>query len=888
MPTDMRTQFLRGLSFSLLFSVILSSFPLAGEEKKTILFLDSYHPGYLWSEDLKSGLFDNLSFDQPDYNFFIEYLDTKKYDSETLFPLLVNSFEKKYSEQRPDILISSDNNAFSFLKLYRDRIFPGVPVVFCGVNNFEDTMLEGFSDATGIVEEASYRETLELALTLFPETERVFSVAGSSETGKSNVVGVRRAFGELGREDLEFSELHDITLEEFASEFQRIPEHSVIIYSGLHRDSIGKTFGSVRDSLEFIRQNTDQPVFSMWSQHLPFCFGGVMISGRSQGRSASEIALRILQGENVKDIPIIRESPNRPMVNYEELSRFEIDQKALPEGTVLINLPPPSLYSQYKQEFWFILIIFLTLILLVITLLFMLSYRDMALKKKSRVWNHISAIFDSMPSSLIGVDLSLRISQWNTSAEKRSGIPKEKAVGKPLEEFYSSFPCNFDQVRRAVLSQKSFMERNIRVEKEDGDIYEDITVFPLVSDEVTGAVIRIDDVSERMRLDELELQSKNLQDQLIQSQKMDSIGRLAGGVSHDLNNLLVPIIGYSEILLNDENLTRRQKDVLGEVLKAGIRSQDLIRQLLAFSRKQVLEVKQLDLNGVIRDFGKLLRRTIKENITIHYNLSDRPLHIMADRGQIEQVLMNLVVNAADALPEGGSIEIRTALLMNTPQSSEGDRSVLLAIHDNGAGMDELVTSKIFEPFFSTKGSAGTGLGLATVHGIIRQHNGDINVDSAPGKGTTFNIYLPFREKDLKKSEPISYEVHEERFIKGSETILVVEDNPQVLSLSREVLEKNGYKVITASSSSLALPVIEENDLDLLLTDIVMPEINGKELYSQACRKKPELKVLYMSGYNDKIITHIEGEEFDIPFIQKPFTEKQLLQKIRYALEQDPS
>lgn len=378
-------------------------------------------------------------------------------------------------------------------------------------------------------------------------------------------------------------------------------------------------------------------------------------------------------------------------------------------------------------------------------------------------------------------------------------------------------------------------------------------------------------------------------EKLEQAQKLESIGRLAGGIAHDLNNLLSPIIGYSEMLLDDPDLEKDHQHDIEQIHDAGQESSNLVRQLLAFSRKQVLEYKILNLNDVILGFEKLLRRTIREDIEIRIiNSSDIKL-INADAGQIEQVLMNLVVNASDAMQNGGilSIETGNVSLDNTNEKGKMGVSrgeyIMLAINDTGHGMDKETCSKVFEPFFTTKEEKGTGLGLATVYGIVTQHNGHIWVYSEKDKGTTFKIYFPVSEKQSTSDAP-TLQLNGE--LKGTEGILLVEDDDQVRNIVKQILVKNDYSVIAISDGEKAVDYVHHSNekIDLLLTDVIMPKMNGKELHDRITKILPEVKVIYMSGYTDDVIAHHGVLEEGVNFIQKPFSTQKVLSKVREVLD----
>jgi len=378
--------------------------------------------------------------------------------------------------------------------------------------------------------------------------------------------------------------------------------------------------------------------------------------------------------------------------------------------------------------------------------------------------------------------------------------------------------------------------------------------------------------------------------QLRQSQKMEGIGQLAGGIAHDFNNLLTVINSYSDMLLGDMGFDNPfMRNGLDQIKEAGHRAALLTRQLLAFSRRQVLEPKVLDLNETVSNIVKLLRRLIGEHIGLVLCLHPALGCVKADAGQVEQIIMNLAVNARDAMPGGGELTVETmnveldSASARAHQSLEPGSYVILAVSDTGCGMDVGTQARMFEPFFTTKEPGkGTGLGLATVYGIVKQSGGNIDVCSAPGKGTTFKIYLPRVEGEAERVKLASTP---DEAIRGSETILLVEDEEMVRALAQAILERNGYTVLAARNVQDALRVIEEGNktIDLLLTDTIMPGMNGPELAKRILAIRPAMKVLYMSGYTDKAFTSGDTWEPGPAFLQKPFTPQTLAHKVREML-----
>ncbi len=386
-----------------------------------------------------------------------------------------------------------------------------------------------------------------------------------------------------------------------------------------------------------------------------------------------------------------------------------------------------------------------------------------------------------------------------------------------------------------------------------------------------------------------------LEQQLQQSQKMEAVGRLAGGIAHDFNNLLMVISGYSEFLLDRLGPDPALRGPAQEIAGASQRASSLTRQLLAFSRKQMLAPKILDLNEVVTENLKMLTRVIGEDIDLVMVPAAVLGSVRADAGQIDQVIMNLAVNARDAMPTGGKLTIETSNVSLDEEYARfhaplrpGDY-VMLSISDTGQGMDSETQSHIFEPFFTTKGTKGTGLGLSTVYGIVKQSGGYIWVSSEAGKGTTFKIYLP---RVAERAETFAQVVTSEEAVPtepGTETILLAEDEANLRYLARQFLEKQGYKVIEAADGAAAMQiaVAHEGVIHLLLTDVIMPGMNGRELAQRISEIRPQTKILYMSGYTENVIGHDGTLDAGVSLLQKPFTLRDLKSKVREVLDSTP-
>jgi signal transduction histidine kinase len=396
---------------------------------------------------------------------------------------------------------------------------------------------------------------------------------------------------------------------------------------------------------------------------------------------------------------------------------------------------------------------------------------------------------------------------------------------------------------------------------------------------------------ERKRAEEALRQSE---ERLRQGQKMEAVGRLAGGVAHDFNNLLTVIISYSDLLLEDLGSDDPKRDDVGQIRKAAEGAAALTRQLLAFSRQQVLEPKVLDVNASVVSTEKLLKRLIGEDVQLATSLAPDLGRVKVDPGQVEQIIMNLAVNARDAMPQGGRMTIETAnvdmdeIYVRSHAPARPGRYVMLALSDTGIGMDEPTKARIFEPFFTTKDPGkGTGLGLATVYGIVKQSGGFIWVYSEPGHGTSFKLYLPRVDEP---AEPVAAPIPMTEPGRGTETVLLVEDAASVRMVTRQVLERYGYAVLEAPNGDTALRLAAKHHgpIHLLLTDVIMPGLSGRQLAEQLAQLRPDMKVLYASGYAGNAIVHHGILESGIAYLPKPFTPETLGRRVRQVLDSSPA
>jgi two-component system cell cycle sensor histidine kinase/response regulator CckA len=998
------------------FLILLTLFPvLAGPQikRKQVLIIHSYHSGLSWTDSLMNGIREVFDRSGQDIQMSAEYLDARRAVTPERKRMIQAFIVSKSRGTTPDLVIVSDNAAFNFILEYRERLFPGVPVVFCGVNDFRPAMITNHRGFTGVAEEASVVETVELALRLHPGTKNIIVIGRKSVAAdKYNRDAFVASLPDLPS-GIWVVFWDDFSNTELKTKLQKLSRDSVVFLNGLITDDSGQQL-MYGESTKWVSNYSPVPLYSLWEVYLGYgIVGGRLISAFRQGELAAELALRILDGESADTIPVVgAKSANNYLFDYRQLARFGISLSELPQGSIVINRPD-SFYDRHKYIVWAAVFVVAVLSGFVIFLSISTIRRRRAEESlrqanlvvenspailfrwkvsegwpveyvsnnvtrfgysveellsgsvlytqivhagdlervKSEVWEHsasgedqfkqeyriltksgdvrwvedhtvierepgsqvthyqgvviditerknaqealhvktdeLDRIFNLSPDLLCIADLNGRFVRLNPVWEQTLGYPLNELEGRMFMDFVH--PDDIATTRRAIddlTEGEDVIDFVNRYRHRDGTYrWIEWRSTPYQRTLIYAAAR---DVTERISN---EIAEARLKEQLFHAQKMETVGLLAGGVAHDFNNLLTPILGYSELLMlafpeGDKN---RQK--LEQINQAASLARDLTKRLLAFSRKQMLELDVVNVGDIIHGFEQVVHRTIRENIQIEIFIAPSLGMVRADKGQIEQVLLNLAVNAQDAMPEGGVliIEAKNTDLDESYTSSHLEVTpgpyVMLSVSDTGMGIDEETQEHIFEPFYTTKElGRGTGLGLATVYGIVKQHGGSISVYSVKNKGSTFKIFLPRATEEATKVE--KQEPQPSNIEHGSETVLVMEDNETVRSLTCGMLEGLGYQVLAADNvgSCIELIGMYTGPIHLLLTDVVMPEKNGKELYELLQRDRPELNVLYMSGYAGDVIGHHGILDEGINFLQKPFTLAALSQKVRRALE----
>ena len=855
-----------------------------------ILILNSYHQGFRWTDDIVAAVKTAMSARLSRIEFHVEYMDSKRYQDKHLDELLSRSLALKYQGLQPDIIITSDDDALDFMKHYHQQLFPDVPVVFCGVNNVKDALSVDRDHFTGLVETLDISANIDLARRLLPKINEIVIVSDGTPTG----IGTRQMAKNAEPEypDLHFIYLNgeELSTDEMLAKLHSLKTTSAVIAPAWYLDKNGATFDN-KEIYPLLAKASSVPVFGTSSANLGLgIIGGKLNSGTIQGEYSANQALRILAGKaTTRNLPVETASQNRYMFDYRQLIRFAIDKRSLPPGSIILNRPVPF-YERYKTETALAATAFLLLVIIIAFLLWNIwrrqkVERDLVMQKL--MVEQSEERFRTLHNASFG---GIFIHDQGTIVDCNQGL--SKISGYTFDEL-----IGMDGLNLIAPDWRTLIMQNILSDLEEPcdveGIRKDGATYPLYLQgknlPYKGRTIRVvefRDISERKKAEQEKI---SLEAQLHQARKMESVGQLAGGVAHDFNNMLSAILGHAELAMRRCSPSESVLSHLKGIEEASLRSADLVKQLLAFARKQTIAPIVLDVNDMSAAILKILRRVIGEDIDLSWLPGSDLWKVKMDPSQIDQLLVNLSVNARDAITGVGKIVIETKNVTFDLDYCEVNRDfipgeyVMLAVSDNGCGMSKDMQENIFEPFFTTKEMGkGTGLGLATVYGIVKQNQGFINLYSEPDKGTTFRIYLPrFIGKDMALPPEITVGAPKGR----GEAVLLVEDEAAIREVAQRMLKELGYVVFIAGTPGEAIKLMETHtaEIQLLITDVVMPEMNGRELAELIRDIKPEVKCLFTSGYTANVIAHHGVLDEDVYFLAKPFSMNDLAVKVHQAM-----
>ncbi|MDM8537650.1 ATP-binding protein, partial [Desulfobacterales bacterium HSG17] len=875
---------------------------------------NSYSYDQNWTYSITEAI--NKIFDEDsNVQLIVEFMDSKRHNNSLHYEELYRIYVRKYANVQFDAVITSDDNAVNFALKHRDKLFPGVPFIFCGVNNIALPKQENFKNITGALEVPGIRETLNIALKLHTGLKKVYLINESGTSGKSDRDLIESILGEF-QGKLEAAWLEDFTEEALKQKLSTLGSDSFVILLSFFLKKKGAAF-NISEGAEFVSNSTSRPVYSMWEYFLgKGILGGMLTSGTYQGKTAAQITRRVLDGENCNSIPVVSQTANHFMFDYKQMERFGIKPSDVPEKSEIINLPPSSLLRKYRLQLGAVGIVIAALVLFCVGLVVNIRARRKAEQGLTSAKQLLESMLEKQSvqlDQLKKAEVGLRESEEKhrilveessdpifsmTSKGRYLFINRafSKVIGKTAGDligktFWDIFSEQEAEKRFSALNHcfNTGMTKTIEVciprLKEE---YHYLTTFTPIKD-IEGRVLSIicsaKDITELKRAEKEKIR---LEAQLQQAMRLETIGTLAGGIAHDFNNILSPIIGHTEMLKENFPENIRFQAGLDAIYTAALRARDLVKQILTFSRQDTKESKMMKMQPVIEETLNLIRSTIPTTIDIKKDIQADCGIIKADPTHIHQIIMNLATNAYHAMEETGG-ELKVSLQEIEP----GEQDVILGmkkgtcacltVADTGIGMDKDLTGKIFEPFFTTKEqNKGTGMGLSVVHGIVKNAGGNIHVCSESGRGTEFHVYLPVIKNISKEQVIKSKAVARGR----KEQILLVDDEESLVEIEKQMLEHLGYQVISFLSSIEALEAFraDPDKFDLVITDMAMPNMPGDKLAIELSKIRTDIPILLCTGYSE-IMSDEKARSMGINgFLMKPFVMKEFSNKIRDMLD----
>jgi two-component system cell cycle sensor histidine kinase/response regulator CckA len=857
----------------------------APELMPSVIIISSYHQGFAWSDEELRGLLSRLREVYPGIDPPVEHLDTKRFSSPSYMAFMKDKLKRKYDASPVDLVVALDNPALDMLMRYRSELFPRAPIVFAGVSDFSPAMLPAGARTTGVAEISDVAGTLRLALDLFPLARHVLLVNDYSVSGRAVQHEAEVASVEF-RKRVSFRSLPPSTFEEAANAIADLPSDSVVLLLSYSTDRSGRTYSLAETTRIFVAGAT-VPVFGAHETRLGYgIVGGSLLQGSRHGRRAGDIALRVLGGEDPSRIPVDFTGTSLAMFDYKQLARFHVPLRLLPSGSVVVNRPE-TVFRKYPAFSLITSGAVAVLILLVVLLASANLRRKRAEGGLRRSEANLTALIENTEDLIASRDAQGRLVAFNASFARtvREIADVQVQPGMTGREYLpDSMREPLDRLVAGAL--KGQLQRGeITGHVHGGTRIFEVSLYPIRADSaVIGAAEFVRDITERRKAEQALRESEA---KLVQSHKMEAIGRLAGGIAHDFNNLLTVITGYASLAIDRVANRGDVPEELSEIRKSAQKAATLTGQMLAFSRRQVLQPKVFNLNVLIVDMTRMLRRLIGEDIELSVTLQEGVGNIRADPAQIEQVLMNIVINARDAMPEGGTVRVETREVESRAGLPHAEipagHYVVLSIADSGKGMDGDTLSRIFEPFFTTKEKGrGTGLGLSTAYGIVKQSGGWIYCTSRPGEGATFSIWLPRVAEEVEETKTVTAAPAP---LGGAETILLVEDDKSVRRFLSSVLASAGYTVREASDGKEAIVALREGPAALVVTDMVMPHMGGRELTNIVRQEFPGTRLLITSGYLSDPATWRWIMDDRLRLLQKPFGPRELLAAVRESLDE---
>ncbi len=848
-----------------------------------VLLLDSYNSRMGWTRDIIRAVEDELALSDatPEGTgprpvvLHVEFMDSKVFYGESWLDRFRAALAEKYHDHGLSLVLCAHNNALEFLRRHRDALFPGVPIVFGGINAYRPELIAGMADITGVAEAYSIRETVDAMLALHPDTHTLYVVNDHLTTGRAQERDIARQLKGLGgRLEIVYAPLG--TLAEHRARLQALSPGTLVLLGTFFADT-ADAHSSYENMSRRLTEGCPVPVYCLLRDNVGAgCVGGRVASAYDHGRAMARLGRRVLAGEAPADLPVQSLDINPWLFDAPALARWGIDEDSLPAGSTLVNVPF-SLWRAYRWPIVVVLVV-VALMMTTIALLFAANRARRRVERRLRESEErLAAILNSIGDAVLATDARGVLVSLNPTAERLTGLDAQALCGATLAEALPIEAVDADAdaawgdpVAEAVASGAVVVSPRGRLRRAEGEArLVDTTSAPIrgAGGAVSGVVLVLRDVTVRAEMEA----------RLLESQKMEAVGQLAGGIAHDFNNVLTGISGFAELIATGLADPGEYRGFAEQILTAAGRARALVRQLLDFSRKGPVDAKPTDVHALAEETMALLERSVSKRITAELRLEADDAVVIADATQLQQALLNLGVNARDAMPDGGRLVLATR---NVTQGGEGppgdgDRFLEVSVSDTGPGVPPELAERIFEPFFTTKPRGeGTGLGLAAVHGIVRSHGGILRLDSPAGEGATFRILLPIATARPALSPPPA--LAEAPATVG--TVLVIDDDDVVRGMVGAMLASAGYAVLSARDGAEGLRIFDahRDAVSAVLLDMIMPGMPGEDCLAALRERAPRLHVVLATGYSQ---SDTLGELLRDPrtaLLQKPFVRADLL------------
>ena len=860
-----------------------------------VLVVHSYYPTFTWTDRITEGIRGVFAESgAADVVLYFEHMDAKRHPGQRYLDRYAAMLAAKYPDPETiDLIICSDDQAFNFFLDRATSLLPGVPMVFCAVNGYAPQRHSYPRPVTGVVEAIDPAGTLAVALDLQPDLRRVLVITDLTRTGRAIEQTAREAFAPFAKR-VGFDYVSDLSMAELQQTVAALSERSIVFLFVFNRDNQGVDF-THEESLRLIARRCSVPIYGPWTFYLGHgIVGGMLTSGKMQGRAAARLALRILAGQRADAIPVVTTSPNRYMFDQRELVRHRLPLDRLPAGSEIINRPD-GFYQKYRYRIWAGAIALAAQMAIIIMLMLNIGRRRQAEKALTASERQYRFLIETIRDLVFIVEPDGRLAYLNPEFETITGYRSDEFIGRPFTQILApeDVASTVERFQRGLAGDEIPVYEVAVKHRQRGSTPIELKVTSLVDDDgrTIGRIGVARDIRERKKV---AAEKQRLEGQLQRAQKMEAIGTLAGGVAHDLNNILSGIVSYPDLLLMQLPQDSALRKPVQTIRDSGQKAAAIVQDLLTLARRGVAGVKVVNLNRIVSEylespeFEKL--KSFHPDVRVDVDLAPGLLNIMASPVHLAKALMNLVSNAAEAMPQGGAARITTEnRYVDQPISGydrveEGDYAVL-RVSDTGVGISVEERERIFEPFYSKKvlGRSGTGLGMAVVWGTVKDLRGYIDIQSIVGQGTTFALYFPV----TREPAAMEADAHQglEAYHGRGETILVIDDVETQREIATLMLTQLGYAPCAVDSGEAAVRYVRNHRIDLLVLDMIMrPGIDGLDTYREILKVNPGQRAIIASGFSETARVKEAQRLGAGRYLRKPYTVERLGEAVRQELD----